>query len=298
MTVRCSIFVALLLVGPTTAAADLDLDLQAAALRARLTSSPTDLPSRLRLARVELEAGRPGEALAELAVLDAMAPGHTEDAVVRAQALLANDQAEAALLLLEERLTLEGPIEGLRLRARLLDAQDREEEALRDLEAIVLRGPSLDDELRRGRLLERLGRLREAALAYREGRGRHRDAAILRLAEIRTERAQGHPDRALALLEPLLGARAVAPRLRVLRGELLREAGQTQAAEEALERALRDAERMLARRPSAMALMERGRARLALGRAGALGDLEQALGRAPGLHEARRLLQRARETGQ
>lgn len=283
------------LVCSPVAHADATTDERVAALRARLAHAPADPSAHLALAAELARSDRAREALEELDVLEALHPRAPGAAAIRARALAELGHLEEAVVTLDEALR-RGDEPDLRWqRGRLLERLDRLAEAAVDYEAAVAGAPSLERHLVLGRALERLGALDRAARAYRDALSRFGGAAPVRVALARVEEARGRPREALVHVDALIAASRVAPRWLVRRAALLTALGRSREAAAALALAESHAERMVRRRRSALALLERGRVRLAQGRrAEAIRDLEQALRRAPRLTEARALLAEAR----
>jgi tetratricopeptide (TPR) repeat protein len=278
-----------------SARADAPTERRVAALRARLDRLPADTTTRLDLADLLERAGRTDEALAELDFVDALAPDDPVAAATRARALVRAGRTGEALEVLDRLLERsEGLPAAHALRAELLEELGRLADALAEREAVLESAPTVQARLDHGRLLERLGRIGDAAASYERGVAAHDGASPLRMAAIDAHRRLGHPERALVHADALIAAAQVAPRWRVLKADLLDAMHRSVEARAERERALADAERMLARRRSPLALLERGRALLALGRTEeAARDLRQSLLRAPDQPEARVLLARA-----
>lgn len=279
------------------ALADEPAEERIAELRARLARAPSDADARLRLALALELSGRPAEALAELDVFDALHPDVRDDDLLRAQVLSDLRRDADAIAILDPLIDSSPTLGAYWLRARVRERAGDRAGAIEDYDAALGHGDSIDVYAARGALLEREGRLDEAAAGYEAGLAAHGGAVVLREALIRVERRRGRLDRAIAHLDVIIGAARVAPRWRVERAELLAELGRASEAERERARALGDAERMLVRRASPSALVERARARIALGQhREAIADLELALRRAPQLAEARRLLAIARSS--
>jgi tetratricopeptide (TPR) repeat protein len=129
-----------------------------------------------------------------------------------------------------------------------------------------------------------------AAAGYAEGLDELGGALVVRLALIRVERARKRYQRALELLSPLFRQAGFDADWLLLRGEIHEEAGQLDRAREDRRQALAKLHAAIAKRPTALRLVARARARLALSDAsGAIADLDRALGMAPRLTEAREL---------
>lgn len=274
------------------AAADLPNATRIAEAREQVSLRPADVDARLRLIELLVDARAPEEALSEIALLEALRPGGTRAAHQRARALIQLrrlDEAEAAL---DARLE----VEPLDVSCRMLRAELREErgavsEAAIDYEAVVAHAPDVGAYLGLARTLERLGDLDTARRRLEEGLHRTGGAVVLRARAYELARRIGAYDAAIGYVDEVLASHPAATGWRVMRAAALADAGRAGAARAELTRALADADARVARRASPLALQERGRVLLALGRHGeARRDLEQALRRAPRLVEARRLL--------
>ncbi len=276
----------------TPAAADLPSADRIAAARAELASRPADPLPHLRLLRLLVEGAAPAEALAEADSFCALHPEDTRVEEWRARALVAlsrPDEAEAAL----DRRVAHEPLDAgaLGLRAGLRAERGDYEGAALDWDAALARGPWVDAYLGRAHALARIGEVELARVGLAEGLRRTGGAAVLREEAVALARRTGAYDEALALIDTLLARHAAASRWRVLRAAVLHDAGREAEAHRELTRALADAEAQVRRRRTPLALLERGRALLALGRRDeARADLRQAALRAPALTDARRLL--------
>ncbi|MEZ4337062.1 MAG: tetratricopeptide repeat protein [Sandaracinaceae bacterium] len=253
--------------------------------RARVAERPGDLESQLALAVELIRAGRPDAALAELEVLEALAPAHGGAAYWRARALSdAGRPAEA-----EDALAHALDARELALRGELREERGARELALEDYQAALSQEPTIEVERRAAQLRARLGRTAEAADVL-ELAVRRTGSAVLRAEAAELARRAGRSDAALAHVDALLAA-GDAVRWRVLRAAILHEAGREAEAREALERAAALADARVERRVTAMALTERARVREARGDLpGARADLAQASRLAPSWVVPRRLL--------
>lgn len=282
---------------PAIAFADPPVDDELAALDARIEAAPTDVDLLLQRAELRVRASDADGALADLRLVEAMAPGDPRLSLLRGWIHFdggADRRAEAEL---ERYVALTGgsPFAHAML-GRLHERNDRPLRALASYDAALSLGDDLDLYLRRGRLLERLDRLDEAAAGYEAGLVATGGAVVLRVALVELETRRGRFDRALALVDQALASAGNDARWLLRRADVLEAAGRSGEARRARLRALEEAERRVAGRPAPAALMERGRALLALGRyREAARDLTQARRRAPRLHEAAILLARARQ---
>lgn len=280
---------------PAAALADPLLEARLASLDERIAASPTDVELLLRRAELRMRAAEPDAALADVRLVEAIAPGDPRAPMLRGWIHFEQGDDARAEAALERYVARTGGTSfAYALLGRLHERNDRLEEALESYDAALERGDDLDVYVRRGRLLESLGRLREAVDGYEAGLAAT-GAVVLRVALIDVETRRGRLDRALALVDEAMGRANNDGRWLLRRAAVLEAAGRGAEARRDRLAALAEADRRLARRPAPAALMERGRALIALGRwAEAVTDLEQALRRAPRLREASVLLARAR----
>jgi len=177
-------------------------------------------------------------------------------------------------------------------RARLRARGGRFDAAIRDYSAALLRSDDLDLYLARGSLQEELGRLDDAAEGYRRGLARMNGAVSLRLPLIRVEVGRQRYDAALALIDQVLPDAAVKTQWYLRRADVLDAAGRADESRVQREEALAEADRILRRRTTAINLVGRARAYVALGRLDeARQDLLDALDKAPHFDAARTLLE-------
>lgn len=295
--IGAGLVLALLVVTP--GAADAPLTARLRQLGVALDGDPANVELRFERVDAYLEVDRHQDALADLALLEGLTPGDARVSLARAVALTGLGRHGGALAELDAFISRSGgTARAHRLRAHLLVEVGRQAEALHDYDAAIALGDRVETHLDRGRLLERLGRLDEAAAGYRAGIHGSGGAAVLRLALVDLERRRRHFGEALAQVDALMGHARVRTRWLLLRADVLAESGDARGARQAREAALEDAERLLSRRPSALAFLGRARALLALGHAErAIADAERALRSSPRLTEARAVLTAARAEG-
>ncbi|MCB9594744.1 MAG: tetratricopeptide repeat protein [Sandaracinaceae bacterium] len=269
----------------TTAQADRTGAERVLRARERADARPGDPEARLGLVVELVESGQPGEALAELDLLDALAPTDPRAPYWRARALVATGRPDAAEDALRD--ALDGP--SLTLRGELREERGARALALEDYLAASAVAPAIELDVRAAHLLERLSRLDEAARILDAG-ARRTGSAVLRVEAAELARRMGRYDVALAHLDALAAARP-SVRWELLRASILRDAGREAEAVATLARARAGADRAVERRGSALAYSERAQVRLASGdRAGARLDLERAARLAPAWVVPRQLL--------
>lgn len=280
---------------PQVALANPTTEDELAVLNARIAASPSDVDLLLRRAELRLREAEAEEALTDLRLVEAIEPSDPRLSLLRGWLGFEQGADERAVVELESYVARTGgTVFAHTLLGRLHQRNDRLEAALRSYDDALVLGDDVDVYLRRGRLLETMGRLDRAAEGYEAGLAAT-GAVVLRVRLVELETRRGRFDRALALVQQAERRAGNAGRWLLRRGEVLEAAGRDAEAQRVRRAALAEAERRVARRPSPAALMERGRALLALGRyREAIADLTQARRRAPRLGEAASLLARAR----
>ncbi len=253
--------------------------------RARVIEQPADVEARLALVVELIRSDRSADALAELELLEALAPGRAGTRYWHARALVAARRPAEAEDALRDALE---PRE-LALRGELRETRGDRARALEDYLTVVALAPTIEVERRAASLLERAGRADEASELL-EAAVRRTGSAVLRSEAAELARRAGRYDVALAHADALLAA-APSVRWHVLRAAILYEAGREADARRALDRAASLADALVARRGTALALTERARVREARGDLeGARVDLAQAARLAPAWDVPRRLL--------
>ena len=292
---RSTLALALLLTAlPQVALANPRTEDELAALNARIAASPTDVDLLLQRAELRLREAEPEAALADLRLVEAIRPADPRLSLLRGWLDFERGADERAVVELETYVARTGgTVFAHALLGRLHERNDRLAEAVASYDDALVHGDDVDVYLRRGRLLAVMGRLDRAAAGYEAGLAAT-GAVALRVALVELETRRGRYDRALALVEDGERRAGNDGRWLLRRADVLEAAGRSAEAQRVRRSALAEAERRLARRPSPAALMERGRALLALGRhREAIADLSQARRRAPRLREAASLLARA-----
>ncbi len=236
--------------------------------------------------------GHLDRALADLDRAAAIAPEDLRVAAERGLVLAAlgcDVEAEAELTRFLQRGPPTAPVlaEWARIHARA----GRDDAALLGFDAAIALRPDPDLYLERGVLLEKLGRLDDAAAGYRQGLARLSGAVALRSALLRVETSRGKWEDALVLVDEEIRRAPVKTRGYLLKAEILQAAALPAEARAAMDLALAEADRVVERSPTGLHLYGRARVRLAMGRVeGARADLEDAIRRSPRFAEARGLL--------
>ncbi len=267
-----------------------------AVLDAEIKARPGDPAAWLARAALSRRLGRVDRALADLEEVARLDPERRELFLERGLARAAGGQAGPAEADLDRYLA-GGPPSAVALSARaaLRLAAGRLAEARADYDEAIRLRPDPELVLARGRLDERRGRLDEAAAGYEEGLRVLGGAVVVRMALVRVERRRGRFDRAVALIDEALAAAPNKADLLLARAEVHADARHADAARRDRLEALSEADRALARRPTDLARLSRGRALLALGRASeAVRELEHVVASSPKLAGAAALLDEAR----
>lgn len=178
-------------------------------------------------------------------------------------------------------------------RAAIRERRGRKAEAVADLTAAIALVPKVDWYLARGRLQESLDRLDDAAKGYRDGLTQCSGAVALRLELLRLEISRGRFDLATDLIDEVLPQADLKTDWYLRRADVQNAAGKPKEAGDDRARALAEAERAVARRPTALRLLMRAKVFIALDqKEQAAADLQAALRKAPSLAEAADLLNR------
>ncbi|HKQ47851.1 MAG TPA: tetratricopeptide repeat protein [Phycisphaerae bacterium] len=176
-------------------------------------------------------------------------------------------------------------------RAALRERGGRPNEATRDYTAALALAADVEWYLRRGRLQETQGLLNDTAAGLREGLARCTGAVAIRLELLRLETTQGHFESATQLIDEAIAQADVKTEWYLRRADVQAAAGNSVQAACDRKAALAEADRAVARRPTALRLLTRARVFVALGQPEkAATDLRAALRKAPGLVEAAELL--------
>lgn len=294
---RLVLAVACALAVPAIASADPPVRDDVRALSAHLDAHPSDVPALIERSELYRREARYELALQDLRVAAALSPDEPRVHAQRAVVLHAMGREEQALAELDAYLETE-PAPGpalIALRARILVAMDRPEEALADYDAALALRDEVDLYFERGRLLEQLGRARDAAQSYAAGLRATGGAAVLRVELIELELRAGHPERALPPIDEVLARAPARARWLLLRARALDALGRGPEALTAREEALAETEARLARRPTPALHVMHGEVLLALGRArDARVAAERALALLPRYGDALELELRAR----
>lgn len=173
------------------------------------------------------------------------------------------------------------------VRARL----GRVDQAIDDYSKSLAISPDVEIFVERSKLQEAAGKLNDAASGLREGVASTGGAVVLRDRLISIELARKNYDAAIRIVDDQIAVTQVRTEWFLRRAMLLEAAGRNNEAHKSRLDAVDEATRALAKRPSAIHMLARARANLALGRIiESKRDAESALEIAPGLTEAQVLL--------
>lgn len=276
-------------------------------IEGRLTESLADLERAVSLAPQDVEAhlqrgrtlaalGRSAEAHREFTTCLRLQPAHVAALVARARVARASasDCLRSPICAIDARAAAPYPTEcGLPGPRQLACTRAHLRAAVDDLNAALSIRPDVEPALDRARLLEALGHTDVAADGLHDMLHKLGGAVVLRLELIRLETARGRHAEAVALIdEAMAGATSKIDWL-LRRADVYAAAGDGVAARRDRESALAEADRAVARRATALHLVQRARAHLALGRReNAVADVQAALRRSPRYAEARELVRR------
>ncbi|MEQ9495472.1 MAG: tetratricopeptide repeat protein [Deltaproteobacteria bacterium] len=228
------------------------------------------------------------DALVALELVEALHPDETRVWLERGRLEQDRGQHAAAVAAFTKYLERDGrDVHGARLlRARSRVALGEVGAAMADYAGAVDAAPGVDAFYEGGRLLVNAGRRDEAAAWL--ARGVEATGSDLLVAEL--ARVEPDPARAKSLIDARLRSARVKTRWLLLRAEVQSDASAAAADRRA---AVEEAERLVARRPTPLALTERATAYVAVGRrTDAVADLRRALRRAPSFTRAQALLER------
>lgn len=231
------------------------------------------------------------DALRDLDRASSLEPGNRRAASERGMTLSALRRDREADEALTRFLAGEPTAPALAERGRVRERLGRRPEAIADFTASLALRPDIEIYVARGALQESIGKRAAARQGYREGLDRLGGAVNLRLALIRLDTSMRVWAEALALVDEAMAQSPVKTDWYLRRAEVLEAAGRKRDARADRERALAEAERVIATRPSGIHLVSRAKAYIALGRAeDARRDLDSALEKSPRFEEARDLL--------
>jgi tetratricopeptide (TPR) repeat protein len=178
-------------------------------------------------------------------------------------------------------------------RAHIRARTGRVEQAIADYTSTIQLHPTIELYLKRGQLQESLGKPEAAAAGYHEGLATLGDAILLKKALIRVQIAQQQYGEALALVKDEIARSSVKTSWYMQQAKILALMGQSDPSRLAYEQALSDANRVLAKRPTALQLLARAEIYQAMGRMeDAKRDLRAAIQKAPSFTEANDLLKK------
>jgi tetratricopeptide (TPR) repeat protein len=274
-----------------------------AALDAELRARPADVGALVRRAAVHRRQRAFSRAIADLERALRLDPRRADLYLERGLTRAASGDAAGADV--DFTRALAGSSEAPRLAAAALAGRavsrerlGRLEAARADYDAAIRSRPDPELVLARGRIDEARGRLDLAADGYAEGLRALGGAVVIRIALVRVERRRKNFERALALVDEVLAVAPLKADLRLVRAEVLADAGRSSDAERERLEALREIDSAIASKPNDLRRLTRARAYLALRRIpDARAELEGILSRSPKLTEAEALLAEARRPG-
>ena len=283
---------------PSALTAHQGLDAKLEALNQKIQSRPQDAELLRRRVQIHRILRDHDAARAELKRLRATQPGiDWLDYEVAEEALVARD-LQSARSAVDRYLTSSPPLAD-RFAAHLLRAKIQEQTghfdaAVSDYRSALALDDSVTAYLRSANLLVRLGRLDEAATVLRRGMSRL-GAVTIRRRLVDVERSRGETDEALRWIDGAIEAADVKTTWLLLRAEVLADLDRPTDAHRVRLRALEEADRLMRKRRSALALRDRARVLMSVNRpTDAIRDLEAALRKSPTMLELHQLLAKAK----
>lgn len=295
---RAAIFCAAILVA-SAASAHQGPHAELEALDRALADRPGDVDLLLRRAEVHRRENHLAAAMADLTVVEHLAPSRRELWLERGLTRAAGGDHAGAEADLSR--FLEGSPSALAFvaRARSREARGRNGEARADYDAALRLRPEPETYLARGRIDEAENKLDRAAAGYEEGLRALGGAVSVRLALIRVETARGRHDRVIALCDEAMAAAPIKSDWLLTRAAAHAAAGRAAPAQADRAAALREIDEAIRRRPNDLARVTRARALITMSRIPeAIRELEGVVTRAPHLAEAKTLLADARRRTQ
>ncbi len=281
---------------PENGLAHSDLDPEIAEVSLELLEEPNNVGHLLRRGQLYRFNGKFQDSLQDLEQAKKLDPSNRKVALEHCRTLLALGHDAEAESALNHYLHGESGISRVMAvveRAHLYERTGRPKLAIADFSEALHYYPTVELYLARGRLQEGLGQLEAAATGYQEGLGRMQQASILRQQLIRLKVIQGKLPDALALMDEEPPSNSVKTEWYMRRAKILAAMGKTKAMEAARTQALAEANRALAKRPTALHRVARAKVYQALGNLeAAKQDLQMAVKAAPRFAEARDLLKK------
>ncbi len=280
----------------TTVRAHSDVDPEIAEITAKLADQPNNVNLLWQRGQLYRFNGKLMESFYDLEKAWLLDPDNRKVSMERCRTLLAlgyDHEAESALDQLLQEESGSSRVTVLVERAHLYARTKRRDLAILDLTEALNFYPTVEIYRARGHLQEELGQIAAAAAGYREGLGHLGQGGILRRELIRVEMHQGHYPNALTLIDEELRSASVKTEWYLKRAAVLALMGQTAETDRAHSQALAEANRALAKRPTALHLVARAKVYQAQGQLeAAKQDLRLAVDKAPQFTEAQDLLKK------
>ena len=273
-----------------------DVDPKIAEITAELADQPDNVALLLQRGKLYRFNAKFNESLRDLEQAWLLDRDNRQVALERCRTLMALGRDHEAEPALDQYLQSESGVSrvmALVERAHLYARTKRADLAIADFSEALNFYPTVELYKERGHLLEKLGRLSAAADGYREGLSQLRQASNLRRDLIRVETAQGHYSNALTLINEELTSAAVKTDWYLRRADVLAAMGKAEETDHARSEALAEANRALAKRPTALHRVARAKVYQALGQLeAAKQDLRLAVEKAPRFTQAQDLLKK------
>jgi len=277
-------------------AAHSDVDPEIAEVTAELADQPTNVDLLLQRGQLYRFNGKLMESLYDLEKAWLLDPDNHKVGMERCRTLVALGRDHEAEPVLDQYLQGESGssrVTALVERAQLYARTKRTALAIADFSEALTFYPTVEIYLARGHLQEGLGQLDAAAAGYLDGLSQLQQASILRRELIRVKMAQAQYTEALTLIDQELAEASGKTEWYLRRAEVLAAMGQTEEVDKAHVLALAEANRVLAKRPSALKRLARAKVYQAMGQLeAAKQDLRLVMEAAPSLTEPDILLKK------
>jgi len=273
----CVIALLLCLALPASAHEALSISIQR--VSEQIEATPDDPHLRQHRIDLYLADGHYADALSDLDELEALTPGAPEIYAGRAEVFFATEQPRDAIANLDAHIELTGgTLRSLWLRGQLHEQALRVGDALADYDAALERGNLVDIYLARARLLVRQGDPIRACEGLAQGIDRMAGSVLLRTELLDVCAMVGNTHCALEQVDAILSQARVQTRWLLRRADLFQSEGRRDEASRDRREALRQADRLVERRGSALSYLDRARVHLALNETElARADLDTAL---------------------
>jgi tetratricopeptide (TPR) repeat protein len=273
-----------------------DLDPEIQEITEKLTKNPNSVDLLISRGQVYRSYGKFNESLQDLErawLLDRQNRTVLLQRALTLSALGRDREAEVALDSVLEEEAHPKRVFALAERAYIRARKGQVEPAIADFTTAIQLQPTIELYLFRGKLQESLKKFEDAAEGYYDGLAKLGDALLIKNGLIRVHLTQKKYSEALSVIDEEVARSSVKTPWLIQKAEILAIMGQTEASHLVYEEALSEANRVLAKRQTALQLLARAQVYLAMGRIEeAKHDLRVAIQKAPHFSEADTLLKK------